>query len=135
MRATLFRSLLTLVVFALLAHLLLACGGAQRQKALATALAGVDGARDGFVQWDEAHQKEVVLTAKSYEEGLDALADYREAREAAVSAFELAYQALATAALSKEDTTIEVAMGRIEHLYNVLRVLMGKAAPSRKPPD
>lgn len=129
MRAALYRGLITLLVFALLAQLLAACGGNQRQKALATALAGVDGARDGFVQWDDAHQKEVVLLATSYEDGLNALADYREQREAIVDAFELAYQALAAAALSEEGTTFEVAMGRIEHLYNVMKVLMGDDAP------
>jgi hypothetical protein len=132
MRAALQRAQVILVVFALLAQLLMACGG-HRQKALATALAGVDGARDGFVQWDDAYQSEVVLTAKSYEEGLALLATYREQREHVVTAFELAYQALATAALSDEDTTFEVAMGRIEHLYNVMKVLMGDDAPKDLP--
>jgi hypothetical protein len=120
MRAALQRAQVILVVFALLAQLLMACGG-HRQKALATALAGVDGARDGFVQWDDAYQSEVVLTT------------YREQREHVVTAFELAYQALATAALSDEDTTFEVAMGRIEHLYNVMKVLMGDDAPKDLP--
>lgn len=135
MRASLFRGLLTLLVLSLLAQLLASCGGSHREKALATALAGVNGARDGFVQWDEAHQQQVVLTAKSYEEGLDALADYREQREAIVTAFELTYQALAAAALSPEDTSFEIAMGRIEHLYTVMKMLMGEDAPERKPTD
>lgn len=125
--------LLVLVALAFFAQLLMGCGGNQRQKALTTALAGVNGARDGFVQWDEAHQQQIVLTAKTYGEGLDALADYRETRENVVVAFELAYQALAAAALSSEDTSFEIAMGRIEHLYNVMKVLMGDDAPKQDP--
>lgn len=127
------RGLLVLLVFGLGAQLLMACGANQRQKALATALAGVDGARDGFVTWDEAHQQELALTAPSYETGQAKLGAYREAREAVVEAFELTYQALATAALSKEEATFEVAMGRIEHLYTTMRALMGQQAPPEKP--
>jgi hypothetical protein len=124
-------ALAALIALSLVAELLMGCGANQRQKALTTALVGVNAAREGFLAWDEKHQQNIALLAKSYEEGRELLANYRENREMVVNGFELAYQGLAAAALVDDDgTSFEIAMGRIEQLYELLRVLMGDQAPA-----
>ncbi len=78
-----------------------ACGGSitkQASKTLATSLAATNAARDGFVEWDEAHQLGIVDRATSREEAEAQLKNYRRGRERVLKAFTVAYAAIAAAA-------------------------------------
>ena len=101
------------------------CSGAnQKQRTLAVALTSVDAARDSFITWDAAHQSDIVGTVSSYEEGVSRLTAYRGKRDEIVAGFELAYQAIAAAALGREDITVENVIERVRWLQAALDDLM-----------
>lgn len=106
------------------------CGASQRQSALAKTLLAVDTARVGFIAWDDAHQQDLVAKAPSYAEGAAALEAYRKQRAPVLLAFELAYQAIARAALEEGDTTFDLATKK---LYQLLALIRGLAVASLTP--
>jgi hypothetical protein len=86
------------VSFFVVLALVVSCASA-RQKALSTALASLNGARDGFTTWDSRYQQEIVASATSIEDGRTKLTTYREKREPILRGFVVAYSLLAAAAL------------------------------------
>lgn len=67
-------------------------------KALSTALAAANAARDSFVEWDKAHQLAIIDDAATREEGAAALAVYRDKRGKVLRAFVAAYASISAAA-------------------------------------
>jgi hypothetical protein len=111
-----------------------ACGPNAKQKALRTTLVSVNAARDGFVTWDYVHQQGIVDDATSLEDGKAKLKAYREKREKAVISFEIAYRALAVAALDLTTANVGEALRSAGDLYMLIRALMGKDTPAAVPP-
>jgi len=77
------------------------CGAGFTDKAnstLATSLAATNAARDQFVAWDKAHQKELVDQAATRDAAEGALKSYRAKRGPVLKAFTAVYTAIATAA-------------------------------------
>jgi len=115
------------LLFMLLACVLLmlgnGCAGNRRQETLSRALLVVDTARIGFTTWDDAHQQELVKTSTSYAQGEAALAAYRERRLPVLLAFELTYQAIASAALDHQPDGLASAQGRLQQLILLLQEL------------
>lgn len=100
--------------------LLASCSGNQRQKTLKAALVSVEAAQESFIAWDAAHQRTIVLTASTAEEGEAALQAYREKRRTIEAGFEVAYQGIAAAALEHEDVSLREVLDRIDLLHKAL---------------
>jgi hypothetical protein len=91
--------------------LVLACGASARETAIKTSLAVVDTARDGFVTWDRLHQEELFKGAASGDDARHLVLAYREKREPVLLAFEVAYKAIAHAAVLSDDHSLEIMLG------------------------
>jgi hypothetical protein len=91
-------------VFALLVALVVGCGASQREATLRTSFVTVNAAKDGFAAWDQAHQAALVDEATSLSDGQAKLAAYRASRERVDAAFEVAYRAVAFAAVTDGGT-------------------------------
>ena len=103
-----FRFVVAAVVFAgavMMCAMCAGCTSAARDKALTATLANVNVARDTFTAYDRAHQEKIVEDAASLELGQETLREYRAKREPVLKAFLGAYQALAIAAVLKDDAT------------------------------
>lgn len=74
-----------------------ACAASQRESTIKAALITTDAARDAFIAYDDTAQDKIVTAATSLEQGRAALADYREKRARYVTAFAVAYRAIAVA--------------------------------------
>lgn len=120
-----------LALGALVILLAACCGPTAKQRALNTALAGMNAAMDGFLAWDEAHQQAIVDGQGDPEEKEQRIADYRAKREKVVQAFVLAYSALAAAAADQTVEKILEAANAAEAAYQLLKSLM---APEPAPP-
>ena len=103
-----------------------ACGNHQTE--LKTSLTVLDAARDGFTAWDDEHQHVIVTQATSLEQGQTALADYRKKREPVIRGFELAYKALATAALTPDAGNLAVLLADVADLEKAV-VALGASWP------
>ncbi len=99
------------------------CAASQRRDNLHAQLVSVNVARDGFVEWDALHQLEIVSGATTLADGQARLVTYRGARVQITNAFELAYRALAVAALNSDDLSYRSAMKDVENLLVTLRKL------------
>ena len=86
------------------------CGASARDKALSSTLVAVNSARDSFTTWDLAHQDEILAGSTSMEDSGKKLDVYRAARKVVEHAFEVAYRALALAAID-EKTPLPTAVG------------------------
>lgn len=120
------------IPFALLLVILLgflpSCGGAgKHENTLKASLISLNAARDGFVAWDREHQDQIVREAPTYVEGRQRLDDYRKDRERVVAGFEIAYRALAVAALKRDDISITLMLAEAKAVYDRIRDLTGKA--------
>jgi hypothetical protein len=91
------------VAIVLLAMLLVSCGANARQRALTASMRTVDAAAGGFTAWDEQHQQDLVQSSNTHELGAAALASYRQHQAEVVGGLELAYRAIAAAALGTGD--------------------------------
>jgi hypothetical protein len=100
---------------------LVACHSYQSQ--LKASLTTLNAARDGFTTWDQAHQTQLVANAPSDAEGQSELASYRTRRAPVLAGFQLAYQALATAALSPSDVTVGTVVSTLSELEADLKAL------------
>lgn len=89
---------LLVLVFVMLAS----CGPGTREKTLSTTLASVNGARDGFLAYDEIRQEKIIAQATSLEDGKARLTAYRTARQHVEDSFNLVYRLLAVAAINKD---------------------------------
>lgn len=108
-----------------LALLVAACGPSARQRALSTTLAALDGAREGFVSFDEITQDKILASIDPQTTSLEAaqkkIADYRAKREPVVKAFMIAYSALTTAAINLKDMSFADAIDRAADLYMAIK--------------
>ena len=84
--------------------LVVACGGAQREKAvtttragLSTALAATNAARDAFTTWSRAQEMAIVERATSREAGAAELAAHRARSQRVIGALVVAYTSIAAA--------------------------------------
>lgn len=118
-----------LAVFSLL--LLAGCPDVH-QKVLRGTLTGLNTARDGFVTWDMSHQSDLVEEATTLEDGQNKLRAYRQDREKVVYAFEVAYKALAIAALDPSAATVAVVITAAKDTYDLI-MLLKNGAPTSLP--
>jgi hypothetical protein len=114
------------VPIALVIMLLVGCGGNQRQTTLKAMFTTLNAARDGFEKWDEVRQQQIIDAATSKEAGQAVLATFREARDKVYLAFEIGYRALAAAALSEDELTLETARKMSEQLFKEIATLQGR---------
>jgi hypothetical protein len=110
------------------------CGPDAKQKALRHTLTGLNAARDGFVAWDHVHQQGIVDDATSLEDGKAKLKAYRTKRDKLVIAFEIAYRAVAVAALDLTTANLGEALRAAGDLFELVRAMMGKDTPPEVPP-
>lgn len=96
--------------FLVLVALTLGCGASQRESTLRTSFVSINAVRDGFVSWDQAHQARLVQDATSLADGQAKLAAYRAARERVDAAFQIAYRAVAFAAVTEDAPLSQVLM-------------------------
>ena len=113
-----------LAVFSLL--ILAGCPDVH-QKVLRGTLNGLNTARDGFVTWDMGHQTDLVEKAVTFEDGQNKLRTYRQDREKVVFAFEVAYKALAVAALDPSTATVAVVITAAKDVYDLIMLLKNGA--------
>lgn len=123
MRQTMSR-LPLLLLFFLLVSVLQGC--VSRQRALSATLVAVDTARIGFVTWDDSHQQEIVEKAADSDEAAAALEDYRQRRTSVLLGFELAYQAIARAALD-DDVSLAQTNSVVDNLKKLILGLAGSS--------
>jgi hypothetical protein len=116
---------LLLCVCALLA--IVACGPNRRTRTLQATVTAINAARDGFVAWDLAHQKELVAKASHRAEALALVEEYRASREFVVVAFGAAYRAVAIAATQGDEQSLKDALKTADEL----RVVLGKLTGGR----
>lgn len=100
-----------------------ACASNTRRDVLSRTLIAVDAARTGFTTWDDAHQQDLVAKSTSYEQGVATLEEYRKRRAPVLLAFELAYQAIAVAALAEDEDGVALAKQRLQQLLELIQVL------------
>lgn len=93
------------------------------QPELKASLAALNAGRDGFVAWDDGHQQALVADAKTLEEGQASLKEYRAKREVAIRGFEIAYQALAVAALTPTAENVSVVITDLANLKTTVEAL------------
>jgi hypothetical protein len=107
-------------------------GCAGHQTALNLALSTADGAAAAFTQYDKQHQDELLAQSKTPDEWKSAIASYRLKQQAALDGFVLAYQAIATAALTSSDVNVTTAIADVEAVVKLLQDLGVKVpgAPS-----
>ncbi len=96
----------TTTTLLLVCIVLCSCGASVRGKAIDGGLLALNTARETFTTFDALHQQSIVDKATSLEDGKAQLASYRAQRVAVVEAFEVAYRALAVAALLNDDHSI-----------------------------
>lgn len=110
-----------------------ACGPSARERALSYTLAGLNGARSGFVVFDEVAQTHIVDQATSLESGEAALKAYRAQREPVMQAFMIAYSALAAASVDMSVANIAEAAARAKDLYEAVKAFkdaLGAPSPA-----
>lgn len=124
-----------LAAVALIALLSFGCGPSARDKALQASLISVNAARDGFLTWDDLHQKEIVKEAGTVADGEATLASYRQKRSLIVASFEVAYRALATAAITPSDANWALYLTQAAALYQAIKTLTGQAPAAPQAPQ
>lgn len=105
---------------------LAACGASAREKTIHATYAGVVAAQAGFEAYNSARQAEIVSSAASEEDGIAQLDKYSKAREPVLKAFEVAYRALAAAAIESSEP-VSGALKAAEQLHAALSTLTGGA--------
>lgn len=113
-----------------LAFILLACGASARQKALRVTFTATAAAQAGFVTWDKDRQLSIVRGASSQAEALTELGKYKDKRSVVLTAFEVTYRTLASAAILDEDQkSLMTAVGAFNQLRLALSSLTNGALP------
>lgn len=119
-------------VFALLVALVVGCGASQREATLRTSFVTVNAAKDGFAAWDQAHQAALVDEATSLSDGQAKLAAYRASRERVDAAFEVAYRAVAFAAVT-DGAPLSQVIAAVEALHAAIAALRERLAHMPSP--
>lgn len=99
---------------------LTACASDSKQRVLKATLTGLNTARSGFLAWDSLHQNEIVRDADNFKQARERLDQYRKDRSQIVTAFEIAYQTLALAALEPKMEHITEALEAAKRLYDLV---------------
>lgn len=115
-------------ILLLIVALAVSCGPSAREKTLRASLITVNAAKDGFVTWDQERKNAIVAEATSYEVGESTLTAYIEEREKVLLSFELAYKAIATAAVAGNDDLTQM-LSNLQALWQALEMLTGKKFP------
>lgn len=102
-----------------------ACAPNTRNATIAVALTTMNGTRDTFEAYDEAHQAELVADATSTWQGSDALAAYRSKRAAFVKALGVAYAAIEAAIRINDDPSVTSMLGAMSRAAAELATLQG----------
>lgn len=105
------------------------CGASSRERSLRTTLTAVDVAAAGFGEWDGKHQLAIVDGAETREAAEAALAAYRGKREAVLLAFEVAYRAVAVAALDDGRDTLDQAIAAAQAAFVLVEHLRTGGSP------
>jgi nitrogen fixation/metabolism regulation signal transduction histidine kinase len=103
----------------------ISCGERQRGDTLRTTITALNAARDGFVVWDRQHQHEIVERASSRDQATTELEQYRAKREVVSTGFAVAYRAVAVAATSADQKSLDTALAAAGELYEAIKKLMG----------
>lgn len=98
-------------------------GCAGHQAELRASLIAIDAARDGFIAWDDAHQSAIVKASTSLEQGRADLDRYHQHREPVLRGFEIAYKALAIAALEPTAASLGALAADLLDLKNTTAAL------------
>lgn len=101
------------------------CGANQRTKTLQATVLAVNTARDGFEIWDLAHQRKLLESSTSREDFQAKLAVYHDERMKVISAFELAYHALASAAAQSDHPSLRAAVDQSAALFTLVKTITG----------
>jgi hypothetical protein len=101
------------------------CGASQRTKTLQATVISVNTARDGFEIWDLAHQRQLLESSTTREEHETKLAAYYHEREKIISAFEIAYHAIASAAALNDQPSLRAAVDRSAALLVMIKTIIG----------
>lgn len=126
------RALLFVVSVLAFVHvsLVAGCGASQRQQTIKSSLTAFNAARDGFLEWDDKHQDEILakVTAGQFtkDEAKRALDDYRKQRENVVKAIVLTYRAIALAATQDDGPSLDAALAEAKKFYEALKALKGE---------
>jgi hypothetical protein len=121
-------SVATMTVLAMVIVLVQAgCGGpSKRARTLQTVLVSVNAARDGFAEFDRQQQQHVLEAAPTREEYLAEIEAYKKARQPVLEYFEVAYRALAVAALQHDEVSLKRALDEVADLIAAVNKLTGK---------
>jgi len=103
----------------------LAACGASRDSILSRTAVGLDAARAAFTVEDERQQLALVAAANTEGEARQAVAAHRKNRDAGTKAFQVAYGALASAALDPSDHN----MARLAELAGLAVAALKGGAP------
>jgi hypothetical protein len=97
----------------------------KRTNSISASLVAVNAARDGFTSWDRDHQVALVDKATTREESDKALASYHLQRIPVVASFEVAYRALAVAAVGNDEGSLAAAIDAAQKLIEAVKQLRG----------
>src|SRR5512136_2752575 len=100
--------------------------GCGTPKALRITLTGLNAARDGFIAYDMQVQTRIVSDASSFEMGRIKLDIYRAEREKVILALEIAYKALATAAVDPSELNITGAVTAAREVIGLVQSIQEK---------
>ena len=108
------------------------CGPSSRETALRSTLVTLDAAGAGLASWDRQHQQQLVDANPTPEARRAAIASYRTEREPALAALEVAYKALAHAAVLSDDPSMSAALAAVVDLKTAIEHL-GATWPTEQP--
>ena len=104
---------------------LTSCAGSQRADTIKAALVTVDGARDGFLAYDRAHEQQLVAEAVSADDARAKLAAYQAKRARVDPMFGAAYRGIAAAELLNDDPSLAGMQAAIANLIGALKPFLG----------
>lgn len=97
-----------------------------RAHTLQTVLATVNAARDGLNEYDRQQAQHIIEGSPTREEYTAEVAAYTKQRAPVLQAFEVAYRALALAALQTDEVSMKQAMAAVGDLLDAVKKLTGK---------
>lgn len=109
-----------------------ACDKNKRADTLRVSLAAVNGLREGLVEFDRAHQMNILDEATSREQVRAELAAYRARRDIIEAGFQLVYRLIAAAAVADDDLSFKEAVEHAASLAVTVKDFMD--AIKKKPP-
>ena len=127
----------TIIAIALVVLFGLACSGNQKLKVLRTAFVSVDAAKAGLEPLDRAYQVSLIDKAKTREEALARVQQYRDQRAPLIEAFVVAYRVLGVAALDPNDANYLEALKMVKELLESVKKFketLQQGPPDKKPP-